>query len=256
MSRLGDIRNRANAVIPGPWRWWGNTATNQVYLGTVDRGRLILLDVHTDFEEYVYDHETCTTYTVEEAKARVLDWCTVHGDPEFPGIRDLLSGVLSQEEGRRDLHRGGHLWLTRQLTAVADLRVASPDGDTGTRNQRGATRLESYAKHVRYEVLGRKLVDRFSEYRTIAEYEAEEGRDHHDALYRQDFCGIATPEAELIQHAPEDIGYLLLRLQAAEAYAGALQELVSWTSLGQALQGTADAERKVMHAHATWEATQ
>ena len=43
MSRLEEAQARCEAVPTGRWQWFGNTQIQDVYLATVDRGRLYLL---------------------------------------------------------------------------------------------------------------------------------------------------------------------------------------------------------------------
>ena len=33
-----------NKATPGPWQWYGNTKFNQIYLATINRGRIIIMD--------------------------------------------------------------------------------------------------------------------------------------------------------------------------------------------------------------------
>lgn len=62
---------------------------------------------------------------------------------------------------------------------------------------------------VRYEVLG---------YRTRAEAGVAADADSGNSpLYREDWRGIDHPDAELIAHAPEDIGLLLAEVQRLRA---------------------------------------
>lgn len=69
-SRIEEIRRRADAAIRGPWFWGGNTESNTVHLATADRGRLFLLDTAVRHETYVFDHDECEAYTVEEIRER------------------------------------------------------------------------------------------------------------------------------------------------------------------------------------------
>jgi hypothetical protein len=41
LSRLRELAERAT---PGPWQWFGNTKMSEVYLATVDRGRIFVMD--------------------------------------------------------------------------------------------------------------------------------------------------------------------------------------------------------------------
>ena len=45
---MSDVLERAKALTAnathGPWRWFGNTRMYEVYLATVDRGRIIVMD--------------------------------------------------------------------------------------------------------------------------------------------------------------------------------------------------------------------
>lgn len=241
MDNLEAIRQRAEAIIPGPWRWFGNTASDQVYLGTTDRGRLIVLDPDTRHTESVFHHEWCESYTLEEARENIQHFCGIHEENEAtdPGvemcrcatIRDFLVGEMDYRDPythARDLinERTGYAWLSRSVTTHADLRFSAPTNTTEEhfaaaeerRKQHGGRSLTSYRKFVRYEVLG-ELRDGYfrGQYKTAAEYDEQAGATgaHIPHLYREDFCGIATPEAEFIEHAAEDIPWLLRELDHA-----------------------------------------
>lgn len=43
MTGLKEIRERAAAATAGPWQWFGNVDNREVYLSTVDRGRLFVM---------------------------------------------------------------------------------------------------------------------------------------------------------------------------------------------------------------------
>lgn len=232
-ARLTAIRQRFDAIIPGPWRWFGNTATDQIYLGTVDRGRLIILEPHTRATEHVFHHDHCETYALAEARENVINWCGAHeGDPTFredlckcDEIRDFLGGEMDPRDPydkARDLTNDkGHVWLSRAVAVDSDMLFAAPEPRDAERlrRSRGATRLASYREFARYEVLG-KLPDeggRFHQYATRAE-------NPDGNLYREDFMSLATPEAEFIEHAPEDIAWLLERVGELEAALGTLRE--------------------------------
>ena len=38
------LRELCDAATPGPWQWFGNTKTRDVYLATIDRGRVFVMD--------------------------------------------------------------------------------------------------------------------------------------------------------------------------------------------------------------------
>lgn len=40
---LDAIRRREQAATPGPWRWGGDVDHHEVYLSTVDRGRIYIM---------------------------------------------------------------------------------------------------------------------------------------------------------------------------------------------------------------------
>lgn len=69
-SRIEEIRQRAAEAIRGPWRWFGNTESDQVYLGTPDRGRLLLVSPQVEYEQYVFNHRASEVYAVEEIRER------------------------------------------------------------------------------------------------------------------------------------------------------------------------------------------
>lgn len=43
-ERERAIRARESAATKGPWRWFGNTKFKSIYLATVNRGRVIIMD--------------------------------------------------------------------------------------------------------------------------------------------------------------------------------------------------------------------
>jgi hypothetical protein len=140
-------------------------------------------------------------------------------------IREFLQGELDPRDpydSARDLlnPKTGYAWLSRAVTVQPDLRFSARvdtttehDAEAVERRKKHGGRggMVSYRTMARYETLG-KMPDGqgfFSDYRTIEEFEAETNRDHRTALYREDFCGLDNPEADFIQHAAEDIPYLL-----------------------------------------------
>jgi len=238
MNRLDEIKARAAAIIPGPWRWMGNTATDQVYLATTHGGQTTILSPDVRRTEYVHHHEYVETYTLEQARENVATWCGQHEDGEDDadecvchGLREFLAGRLDAEEAHRDYTRPGAVYpvLTRGVQVHADLRLPV-----------AGHRMTSYREMVRYEVLGRSLGARWGEYRTKAEWTEEAGRvtlaegrtgdrpakTVDEALYREDFCGLDHPEATFIEHAAEDIPWLLAEVARLEAENERLQEQV------------------------------
>lgn len=225
-AKLAEIVERHEAIIPGPWNWYGNTATDQVWLATPDRGRLIIMTPDTRTTEYVYDHDGGEGYDLEHARKRAHElWCPAHAvdvDHDDPGqcmcdeLRDFLRGELDPSEGRRDWscdERGYRRSLTRHTQVHSDLRFAvqfpAPEGVDGEAHyKRHGGILRSYREGMpKFEVLG---------YRTVTEWEMDQGGvvpsasgDIRDALYREDFTGLANPNAEFIASAPEDVAFLL-----------------------------------------------
>jgi hypothetical protein len=43
-SELRAWKEMTEAATPGPWQWFGNTKMYEVYLATVDRGRIFVMD--------------------------------------------------------------------------------------------------------------------------------------------------------------------------------------------------------------------
>lgn len=212
-DKLEDIERRVKAALPGPWGWFGNVASYQVYLATNHSGRLIVLSPETVKEEYVYNHGMERTLTLEEARAEVLELCGAHDEnySEFGGlscrcdeVREFLQGTLEIEEGARHMtDRDGRFWsISRNMRINSVLRFQG-------RSQDGSPDIlmHSYSDEdmARYEVLNGK---------TLAEHLASGGR--RSDLYREDIVGIATPEAELIAHAPDDIRFLLDEINRLE----------------------------------------
>jgi hypothetical protein len=249
MTTIDEIRARHEAAIPGPWQWYGNTATDQVYLATRDRGRTYILGPDVIHTEYVYDCDNVESYTLEHARQNVLNFCGEHDEridqyPDMPEkdesvlawlkhaeregyfdeqpvpdlcicdeIEEFLAGDIEREEGSRDYYRPeGTLHLTRTITAKPDFRFAvTPEGYEHTT-------LRSYRDHVRYEVLGyHGKREEWGGAMTKAQFEKETGKPVEEYLYREDFYGIDTPEADFIAHAREDIPFLLAEIDDLRA---------------------------------------
>jgi hypothetical protein len=220
-AKLAEIARRHEAIIPGPWRWYGNTATDQVMLATTDRGRLYVLTLGTRETQYVFHHYYCESYDLHTiSDTQVKEWCGGHD--EFGGddtdgciceeIADFLKGNIEPPEGARhfshDRRPHSGTILTRGVTVNPDLRFPVPiPAPKGTDRQRDYKQfgghMRSYREGMpRYEVLG---------YRTVSEWEMDQGgvQNARDALYREDFTGLDNPNADFIQYAPEDVAYLL-----------------------------------------------
>lgn len=215
MTTLAEIKARFDAIIPGPWRWMGNTATDQVYLGTTDRGRLYIMDTHTRVEQRVFHHDWMEGYSLEEARVRVKDFCGAHdsgleSDDRYglaracrcEDIRAFLVGEIDAGEDSRHLDQP---YMSRAAIVRPDLRF--PDKSLGERRPQHGGMMRSYRGMAKYEVLG---------YRSTIEWETDQGgvipsagHDIKDHLYREDFCGLDHPEATFIEHAAEDIPWLL-----------------------------------------------
>lgn len=43
-SELIELERKARSATPGPWKWFGNTKMHEVYLATVNRGRIFVMD--------------------------------------------------------------------------------------------------------------------------------------------------------------------------------------------------------------------
>lgn len=41
---LDELERKARVARPGPWQWYGNTKVNEVYLATVNGGRVFVMD--------------------------------------------------------------------------------------------------------------------------------------------------------------------------------------------------------------------
>lgn len=41
---LDELERKARAATPGMWQWFGNTKIREIYLATVDRGRVFIMD--------------------------------------------------------------------------------------------------------------------------------------------------------------------------------------------------------------------
>lgn len=177
MTRLDEIRQRHAAVIPGPYRWFGNTATDQIYLATQTRGRLIILMPHVEVEE---------------------------GYAEMDEPWRFLSG---DEYARLDTDERQRFTYDRRFTL--HLQFAGKDqpdrSSKWTRDEHGAERLYSHRKIARYEVLDGK---------TRQEAGLPPDADMTNSpLYREDIVGIDSPEAEFLAYAWEDVLYLLAELE-------------------------------------------
>lgn len=231
MPDLESIRKRAEAIIPGPWRWYGNTQTDQVYLGTNDRGHLILLSPEVHSTESVFNHDWCESYTLEQARANVRNFCGRHDEGEEETVKcrcaeieEFLRGELDPKDPynqAKDLdHRPeGWGWMSRGITHHGDMQLAHPEppapppvdgGNQRDRKRLGGRRLSSYREFVRYEVLGFRTKKEFEKHAASA----KGNRTVDEALYREDWCGIDVPEMDFIQHAAEDIPFLLAEIDA------------------------------------------
>lgn len=212
-DRLDAIEQRASAAIRGPWAWFGNVASHQIYLGTNHSGRLIILTPGKVQSEYVYKHDAEQAWELGQARKVVPELCGAHGDEFTPArpqdcrcdeIREFLRGDLEIEEGSRHLFDAEHRywWLSRHMKIETELRFQGhkPDGSPDVL-------LHSYKDRdmARYDVLDGK---------TLAEYVDGGGDPRH--LYREDIVGLASPEAEFIAHAREDVDYLLKHIAHLE----------------------------------------
>lgn len=227
-ARLGAIRGRAAAIIPGPWQWYGNTATHQIYLATSDRGRLVIITPQTEIEEYVYDHYAGESYTMEQARNHVIEWCGAHDEDSNPDtreadcrcdeIREFLRVELNPSGDHAEYvhgERDRQVVLTRAQTIHADLRFPVAE-DEERRKEHGGL-LRSYKDLARYEVLG-KLNGHFRPpFRSRKEFEAATGEPADHALYREDIIGLAQAEADFIAHSASDIPWLLSHIASLAA---------------------------------------
>lgn len=242
-ARLAEIVKRAAAIIPGPWEWYGNTATDEVFLATRDRGRLFILTTDTRTEQYVFDHLATEGYDIEDARRRVHElWCPTHAehvDPVDPGrcmcdaLREFLSGELEPVEGHRDFNhedRGYRISLSRHVQVHPDLRFPVPFAGHGMEAEdhykvHGGI-MRSYREGMpRFEVLGYRTADQFNADVEKSAADAEARGEPlkliahaPEALYREDFMGLDNPNADFIANAAGDVAFLLAevdRLQQA-----------------------------------------
>jgi hypothetical protein len=212
-TRVEAIRARAAAATAGPWRWFGNTAVDSVYLGTDHSGRLFLLRPDLRYVESVYHHEHVESYTVEQARESIRDWCGAHDGEDGRScrcdeLREFLTGTMYHDEPGRSLCRDGvDVWLERGVFVKPDLSVQRDH------------RMVSYRDVARYEVLGG---------RTIAEHQAAGGQINGQRrdLYREDIVGLDNADAEFMAAARQDVDDLLAEVdQLRERAEAAEREL-------------------------------
>lgn len=237
-ARLAEIVKRAAAIIPGPWEWYGNTATDQVFLATKDRGRLFILTPGTRTEEYVFDHHEMETYTTEDARAHYKErWCPYHREGSegrearhccCDEIRDFLAGELDPQESVLDGARhwssclpGERRLLSRSVKIHEDLRFPVPFAGHGMEAEdhykvHGGI-MRSYREGMpRFEVLGYRTADQFNADVEKSAADAEARGEPlkliahaPEALYREDFMGLDNPNADFIANAAGDVAFLL-----------------------------------------------
>jgi hypothetical protein len=256
-SKLDEIRERFESITPPPWDWFGNTETDQVYLGTPDRGRLYIMTPTLRNEQYVYDEDEMESYTLEQARANVIGkWCPAHSDSDldFPPpclcdeLREFMRGDMDPAEASRRFET----WLQLEFGRSSDqfpnlIRGVQVHPDIRFRFDGS---MRSYRESgPRYEVLG---------YRTKAQWEMDQGGaiGVKDALYREDFKGLHVPDADFIAHSAEDVDYLLKRLAAAEEHIESLQQLCMAEARGHQFQSTADARAVAATTLERWEQRQ
>jgi hypothetical protein len=224
-DRLEEIRQRATAAIPGPWRWQGNVDVNRCYLATTDRGQLTIMLANSAKCEYVFDRVEGVGRTLEEAREGVLDLCGSHEGGPYEGepgydcicteIATFLEGTVDSEEGTRSFstaygcppNRADD--IVRGVQSHVDIMFPAVERAAGRREELGA-RLYPYSRWAKYEVLG---------YRSKAEWVMDQagvipsaGGDMEDFLYRKDFVGLDQPEAAFIEHSRDDIDWLLAKV--------------------------------------------
>lgn len=207
MDEIQAIRDRAAAATPGPWRWFGNTEVDSVYLATTHSGRLFVLMPDVRKTEYVYNHDSGDGYSLDEARDRVQMLCGAHGEDismdrcRCQEIREFLAGSMAEEGGHRDFidRNGEHGSLSRGVGHADDLRFAVREVTVGGL-------MFSYRDMARYEVLGGLT------------REENDKLDKPRELYREDIVGIDNPDAEFIAHAREDIEVLLAEIDRLNLY--------------------------------------
>lgn len=118
-----------------------------------------------------------------------------------PGPWDWYGNTDNDTVSLATMHSG----ITWIITfARMGMRMAAPVFRGQYYERPGATVKQILKRHVRYEVLG---------YKTRKEAGLHDHSDMRNSpLYREDFTGIDHPDAELIAHAPVDIGVLIAEL--------------------------------------------
>lgn len=202
-KRIAEIRERAEAAVKGPWRWFGNTEVDQVYLGTAHSGRIFILSPEIRRTDTVYDWESDEEYSVEMARqyARDLENANSHypwlmrDHGNHSRLLEFLTDPFDENDPQpRHFTIKNSQPLTRWIKMTPELRLID--------QERGVT--VSHHDLVRYDVLGAKT-------RAEAGLDAGAGRSN-SPLYREDFTGITTPEAEFIAHSREDVDLLLAEI--------------------------------------------
>ena len=198
-ERLQEIQERAEAALPGPWQWFGNTATNQVFLGTAHSGRKIILSPEVRQYEMVFDHLDSEAETLTEARLRAAE---LEDFDQRQQLLEFLDEPMDPEEGPRDIAINNQVY-SRYWARVPDLMLHE-DG-----------LMRSYRTLAKYEVLnGRSKAE--------AGLPEDAGRSN-SPLYREDLVGFDNPEAEFLAHARQDVEFLLSEVERLRSEANQTQ---------------------------------
>lgn len=247
-EKLQEIRERAEATIKGPWRWFGNRSVDDIYLATTHSGRQFLLQPNTRTEQYVYDADESEAYTLEEARERYLhpveklppprhDYSAldleglkklatarelvVKGDDE-----DIYVDALVSYDDQHWLQEGNWFATVEGQIALQDFLSGEISEDEGSRWLRNDKNQGKLARGVAVRTDLRFQRDGLMQsYRDIARFEVLNGKteaEHVESgapgnLYREDIVGIDNPEAEFIAHSREDVDALLAEVDRLQA---------------------------------------
>jgi hypothetical protein len=182
LAKLEEIRQRAEAAKPGPWRWRGNTDNGDPYLTSC--GRVTGKDGSSHHAGDVLGHIP-HEITREEARR----WASTYFLPE-PEVPAEPAATYSRRYDEA---------AQAQLEAEIDRHVTDKWGEPEKE-----PRLAFCTGWI------------YTEARELAVFEvAPMATTRSDpSVYRADITGIRHPDAEFIAHSREDIGRLLAAADA------------------------------------------
>jgi len=195
LARLEEIRHRAEAAKPGPWRWRGNTDNGDPYLTSC--GQVTDKDGNSHHAGDVLGH---IPHEITRDEARQYASTDFLPEPEVPAEPAATYSQRYDEAAQA------------QLEAEIDRHVTDKWGEPEKE-----PRLAFCTDWI------------YTEARELAVFEvAPKAATRSDpSVYRADITGIRHPDAEFIAHSREDIGRLLAMADALLKLAGELDRPAS-----------------------------